>query len=66
MKLTPTQHQFLKRIANSHVDYTTIGRQMAMARRLEKAGLVKIVHDYFAYITDAGRAAVSQESGETG
>lgn len=60
MKLTAAQYRFLKGIDDSHVAYTTIGRQMAMARRLERLGYVKIVQDYFAYITNAGIEAVSK------
>lgn len=61
--LTEAQRGFLAGI-KPHVDYRLIGKQMATARRLERAGLVTVVSGYFAYITPAGRAALGGQADE--
>jgi hypothetical protein len=58
--LTAAQREFLEGI-KPHVDYRTIGKLMATAKRLEAAGYVVISSGYFAHITPAGRAALSSE-----
>lgn len=57
VKLTKAQRNFLEGI-KPHVDYRTIGRFMATAKRLESAGYVRISNGYFAHITPLGLEAL--------
>lgn len=63
-KLTQAQRNFLTRI-KPHVDYRTVGKFAATAKRLESQGFVEIFDNgYFARITAAGRAALTEGKDE--